>query len=52
VLIENRAEVAEIIATNYAASINADVILVEPVERDEIFPIARQLQEWAKNRSS
>jgi hypothetical protein len=52
VLIENSAEVGEVSIANYAASIDADVVLVEPVEREQLQSLAQRLQAWATDRSS
>ena len=37
---------------NYAASIDADIILADAAEREELQSLPRQLQAWAKDRSS
>ncbi|MBZ5678024.1 MAG: CHAT domain-containing protein [Acidobacteriia bacterium] len=52
VLIENSADVGEVSIANYAASIDADVVLVEPVEREQLQSLAQRLQAWATDRSS
>ena len=52
IVVENREEVGDVTIINYAAAIDADIVLVEPVERDETHSIARQLHAWAKDRSS
>jgi hypothetical protein len=49
---ESLDEVAEVVILNYAASIDVDILLVDTVDRDDILPIARQLQEWSENRAS
>ena len=52
IVVENREEVGDVTIVNYAAAIDADIALVDPVERDETHSIARQLHAWAKDRSS
>jgi hypothetical protein len=51
ILLENDGGVGGIAVVNYAASIAADIVVVPPVERFELLPLARQLQEWADDRS-
>ena len=52
VFLENPAEVGEVAIINYAASIDADIVLADSVEREELQSLPRQLQAWAKDRSS
>jgi hypothetical protein len=51
ILLESSAGVGEVAIVNYAASIDADIVVAPPVERFELLPLARQLQEWADDRS-
>lgn len=52
IVVENPAEVGEVTIVNYATSIDADIVLVDRVGRDEILSVPRQLQAWANDRSS
>ncbi len=52
VVIENDFEVSEVAIANYATSIGADVVIVDPIDRLEIQSLPRQLQTWSKDRSS
>lgn len=52
ILLENAFDIGEVATINYAASIDADVAIVPEVQRDDIRSLARQLQTWAKDRSS
>jgi len=52
VFLENPAEVGEVSIINYAASIDADIVLADAVERDELQSLPRELQVWAADRSS
>jgi len=52
VVIENDFEISEVAIANYAASIGADVVIVEQITRQEIQSLPRQIQEWSKDRSS
>jgi hypothetical protein len=51
ILLESDAGVAEVAIINYAASNDVDIVVAPPVERFELRPLARQLQEWADDRS-
>ena len=51
ILLERNAGVSEVAIVNYAASIDADIVIAPPVERLELLPLARQLQDWADDRS-
>lgn len=51
IVLESDAGIGEIAIVNYAASIDADVVVAPPVDRFELLPLARQLQEWAADRS-
>jgi hypothetical protein len=52
VFLENPAEVGEVSIINYATSIDADIVLADAVEREELQSLPRQLQAWAADRSS
>ena len=52
ILLENSAEVGEVSIINYAASIDADVVLSKPVKRQQLQSLPRRLQDWAANHSS
>jgi CHAT domain len=52
VVLENPAEVGEVSIINYAASIDADIVLADEVERNELRSLPRDLQAWADDRSS
>ena len=52
ILLENAFDIGEVATINYAASIDADVVIVPEVQREEIQSLPRQLQAWAKDRSS
>jgi hypothetical protein len=52
VVIENNGTSDEVVAVNYAFSINADTILVRPVSQAEIRPVQRLIREWKKNGST
>jgi hypothetical protein len=51
-VVENEFEVSEVAIANYAASIGADVVIVEQIARQEIQNLPRQIQAWSKDRSS
>ncbi len=50
-LIENARSPDDIAAVNYAFAINADVVLVPSVDREEIRLLPRQLHDWGNDRS-
>ena len=52
VVIESDGSLDDVIAINYAYSVNADVVLVPPVDRNELHKLPRQLHEWSNDRSS
>jgi hypothetical protein len=52
VVIENDFQVSEVAIANYATSIGADIVIVDPIDRLEIQSLPRQLQAWSKDRSS
>lgn len=52
VVLENPSDIGEVSVINYAASIGADIALAEPVERNSLQSLPRQLHEWAADRSS
>ena len=52
ILLENAFDIGEVATINYAASIDADVVIVPEVQREEIQSLPRQLQAWSKDRSS
>lgn len=52
ILLENGFDISEVATVNYAASIDADVVIVPEVKREEIQSLPRQLQAWSKDRSS
>ena len=51
ILIENAGSLHDVAAVNYAFAINADVVLVSPVDRDEIRLLPRQLHDWGNDHS-
>lgn len=51
-VVENPGGLSEVAIVNYATSVDADIVLVDEVKRNEIFSLPRQLQSWAKDRSS
>lgn len=52
ILLENTFDISEVAIINYADSIDADVVIVPEVAREDILSLPRQLQAWAKDRSS
>jgi hypothetical protein len=52
IVLENSAGVPDLSVAIFALSIDADILLVPAVERDEVKDLPRQLQEWADDRSS
>jgi hypothetical protein len=52
VVLENNEDVVEVAAVNYAAAIDADVAIVEPIDRRQLFSLPKHLAEWAQDRSS
>ena len=52
VFLENPAEVGEVSIINYAASIEADIVLADAIDREQLQSLPRQLQAWAADRSS
>lgn len=52
VVLENNEGVDEVAAVNYAAAIDADIAIVEPIERRELFSLSGQLAAWANDHSS
>ncbi|MGD0458404.1 MAG: hypothetical protein ABSC21_11760 [Terriglobia bacterium] len=51
VLIENAGSLDDVAAVNYAFAIDADVVLVPPVDREEIRLLPRQLHDWGNDHS-
>ena len=52
ILLENPADVGEVSIANYAISIDADVVVAEAVERNQLQSLPRHLHAWAADRSS
>jgi hypothetical protein len=50
-VVENNQNVHDIVAINYAFAINADVVLVPPVDRQQILSLPRQLRAWSNDNS-
>jgi hypothetical protein len=50
-VVENGGTVSEVAAINYAFAINADVVLVPPIDRQELRELPRQLHAWSNDRS-
>ncbi|MEO8852965.1 MAG: hypothetical protein ABI359_04250 [Ginsengibacter sp.] len=46
IIIENKLSVAPIIAINYAYSINADISIVDPLEKDGQYEVLNNIEEW------
>jgi hypothetical protein len=51
VVIEDRGDVSDISAVNYAVSIDADAVIADAVQREELQSLPRQLNTWAADRS-
>jgi hypothetical protein len=52
ILLENTCDIGAVATINYAISIDADVAIVPAVQREDIQSLPRELQTWAKDRSS
>jgi hypothetical protein len=52
VVIEADGGIADLIAVNYAFSIEADAVFVPAIDRHELDALPRQLQTWSSDRSS
>ena len=52
ILLENTFDIGEVAIINFAVSIDADVAIVPEVKREGLQSLPRQLQTWAKDRSS
>lgn len=50
-VIENSRDVHDVAAVNYAFAIDADVVLVPPVDRQQIQSLPRQLHAWSNDHS-
>ncbi len=50
-VIENGREVNDVAAINYAFAINADVVLVPPIDRQQIRSLPQQLRAWSSDHS-
>ncbi len=48
IVIENSNDVSSLIAVNYAFSINAEIVLVDPLEEEEIQSIQKSIHKWKK----
>src|SRR5207247_348211 len=51
-VVENTGGVGEVAMINYAAAIDADIVLAGAVERNELQSLPRDLQTWARDHSS
>src|ERR1700722_10969641 len=49
---ENSHDTANVSIANYAAAINADVIVVPEVQRKELISLSRRLEAWSRDHSS
>jgi len=52
VIIESNHSINDIIAINYALSVDADVILIKPIERQEVHGLQEYIYEWKRNNST
>jgi hypothetical protein len=52
VVIENEQSSDQIVAVNYAASIQAAIAFVKPFTRDELYPVQKLIHEWKKENST
>ena len=52
VLIESDGGICDLIAVNYAFSIQADVVFVSAIERRKLEALPRQIEAWSRDRSS
>lgn len=50
-IIENNGDVHDVAAVNFAFAVDADVVLVQPVDRMEVRLLPRQLRAWFKDGS-
>lgn len=50
VVIENKNDISSVIATNYALAVNAEIFLVEGIDREDVNDIQRNIYKWRENR--
>ncbi len=51
IVVEASAGLSDVVALNYAKSFGLDVVLIPPVERQEVLPIPEVLATWSKDHS-
>lgn len=51
IVVENHQSSDEIVAVNYAYSINADIVFVEPIERTERHDVQKLIYDWKNSNS-
>jgi hypothetical protein len=50
-LVENDRDIHDVAAINYAFAVNADVVLVPALDKNQVRSLPRQLQAWSKDKS-